>query len=168
MSEIVSTQFLCQRYEVVRSTISDWVKKQPSLRVSQGKFNLAQFDLYVIKTLKDEIKQFKEKQENVKGNRLFIAQCRKIEAEATLKEIEIDKQKSLLISLEEVESDISNCFGNARTKLMALPSRVALELSGITDPAIIEERLDAVIREALEELASEFDRENEAHSNSSE
>ncbi len=74
-----------------------------------------------------------------------------------LKELELGERQKRLITIEEAVSAITTSFTAVRVKLQGLPDRVSLELSGMTEASDIYNRLDEVIRETLEALASEFD-----------
>ena len=57
----------------------------------------------------------------------------------------------------EIAGDIlSHIFTGLRNRMMALPSSMALELSGIDDPRLVQERLEDVIREILTEASRVF------------
>lgn len=84
--------------------------------------------------------------------RKLAAQVRELEATAELRELERDKQKELLVPAAEVLEAWTNKVLAARAKFLGLPSRLAAELAGESDPALVELRLKTVIDEALWEL----------------
>lgn len=83
---------------------------------------------------------------------LEVAKLRKLELEADLLEVERDAKRGKLIEVEPAIAEIDEAFARVRTKLMALPDRLALQLSGMSDPAAIMGLLNDVVREALQEL----------------
>ena len=112
---------------------------------------------YFISNLKAQLEEFKKKpQETAEDKRLYIAKCRLTEAEAGIKELDLEVKKGQLIALSEVLEDIESSNTKVKVKLEAIPSRLALELSGMSDPSEIEEFLSERIQEILEELSSEF------------
>ena len=80
------------------------------------------------------------------------ARLRKLLLEADIIEIDRDERRGQLISVEEAIAEIEDGFTRVKTKLMALPDRLALEISGLNDPVEIREILADTVREALQEL----------------
>ena len=58
-----------------------------------------------------------------------------------------------LVAAEQVKQAWDNHNANCKAKLLSLPAKLALELSGIEEPEVIQVRLTEVIDEALLELA---------------
>ena len=121
------------------------------------------------------------------------ARLRKLEAEADIVEIDRDLKRGELLFKSEVVSSVNNAFVKVRTKLMTLPDRFALELSGILsrlltqaiadldlpselvaslneviEPTEIRDLLYSGVYEALEELDSEIVAENDPESENKE
>jgi hypothetical protein len=89
--------------------------------------------------------------------RLTLAQCRKIEAEAKLREFELRRLEGELLPLAEAIADFETALIAAKSKLLALPTRLSLQLSGMGgQPREIAQLLEDVICEALAALSAEF------------
>ena len=69
-------------------------------------------------------------------------------------EIEIDEKQEKLVPADEVGKYWDKLVNNCRSKLLALPTRLAPQLVGIKDPNVIESNLRDVIYEALTELSN--------------
>lgn len=89
-----------------------------------------------------------------KQDRLYIAKCRKLEAEARMKELEADEMEGQLVNASQVIEQWQNLIVRCRSKLLSIPSRLALELAG-KEPPEIKLRLTEVVDEALVELSSD-------------
>lgn len=158
--ESVPILFLLNRYGVSRPTIGNWVREKPSIKVGNNQYNLGECDLYVIEVKDNEIKKLKSA--NGKDNdRLYLANCEFKETETALKKLELAQKQGLLVPLDEVVQDIEASFTSVQVKLMGLPDRLALELSGMQEPSQIRERLEQIMRETLEDLNSQFQSEDE-------
>lgn len=68
--------------------------------------------------------------------------------------LDIEKQRGSLLSRDEVVSLVVAMVANVRGKLLALPQRLAHELSGCT-PGQVSKVLDEEIRDALESLSED-------------
>lgn len=76
-------------------------------------------------------------------------------ARANLAELALRQKEGELLLASEVESVWSGMILNVRSKLLALPTRLAPELVHIRDQSEIAARLKAVIHECLHEIANE-------------
>jgi phage terminase Nu1 subunit (DNA packaging protein) len=157
----VSGQYLARRFGVDLRTIQRWAIKGHINREGTDEYDLDSADLYYIERLQDEIERYKKTFEgDGDGNpqaRLVLAQCRKTEAEAALKELELEKAKALLIEIKEVQDTLSHVLTTVKSRISALPARVALQLSGMDDPRAIAALLTKILDEALNELSGLFE-----------
>lgn len=80
--------------------------------------------------------------------RLTRAQADKVELELSLRQGELVEAHSTVLVWSKY---ILSC----RSRLLGLPAKVAYELAGITDPALIQQILQEVVDEAIAELGSE-------------
>lgn len=80
--------------------------------------------------------------------------------EAELKQIELATKREQLISIEKAEKDISSLVIEIRTRILALPPRLAAEVLGETDLAIAQVKIDRSLKGALDAL-SQFDPDDE-------
>ncbi len=134
-------------------TIENWAA-QEFLQRSQGKYGL-------ISALRYRIGQLEAEVEGLKNNPKAELQLQKLKEEvaerkaiARIKNMEADKLEGKLVDAEETLVVWKNAIANAKAKFLAIPSKLALELSGASSPVEIEARLRRVIDEALEELGN--------------
>jgi phage terminase Nu1 subunit (DNA packaging protein) len=76
--------------------------------------------------------------------------------EAELKKIELAKEREQLVSIDKVSKDIAAIVVEIRTRILALPPRLAAEVLGETDLAIAQVKIDRSLKGALESL-SQYD-----------
>jgi phage terminase Nu1 subunit (DNA packaging protein) len=157
----VSGKFLADRYGVSTRTITTWATSGLIVRKSKDCYDLESADRYYISKLKDEIVKLSASPESGDPNnpqvRLTLAQCRKTEAEASLKELELDLRKGLLIDFKEVEEDLSEALEAIKAQFTALPGICSVKLSGMDNVREIEGYLTKLVDERLAELALSFD-----------
>lgn len=79
--------------------------------------------------------------------------ARREAAMADLAEIEVGERRGELVPVAEARADVMDRFAIVRTRLLGIPSRVAQRMPNVA--AEVVPVLDELLREALEELASE-------------
>lgn len=79
--------------------------------------------------------------------------ARFIRARADLAEMEAEEKRGALIAAEDAEGAWIAVLALLRTRLLALPDRLAPRLHADASPAGVRDRMRAALREALEELA---------------
>jgi len=82
-----------------------------------------------------------------------LARIRGLEAKASLAEIELAKQQQSLITISDATLTIGGSLSAIRSQLLAIPSKVAPQVVGLTAPEI-EDELKKYIHELLNELSS--------------
>lgn len=81
------------------------------------------------------------------------SRARREAAEAALAEIELAEKRRELVPAKDVESKLVNVFAHCKTKLLGVPARARQRDPALTGPQV--ELFEALIREALDDLASE-------------
>lgn len=76
--------------------------------------------------------------------------------EAELKQIELAEKREQLISIEKATKDVQAIVVEIRTRILALPPRLAATVLGETDLAVSQVKIDRTLKDALECL-SQFD-----------
>lgn len=71
--------------------------------------------------------------------------------------LEVEQLKRELVPIEEVAQVVEREYTAVRAHLLAIPSKMAIELSSVTEPGDIKERLDAAINESLSELSGNLE-----------
>ena len=133
-------------------SIENW-KAQGKIESKEGKYGLKSAIAYRINSLEEEISQLKiDPNLQLKVQKL-AAEVEAKKAIARIKNAEADKVEGSLVDAEEVLSEWANLIQACKAKLNAVPSKLALELSGMDDPEAIQERLQEEIDTALTELS---------------
>ena len=73
-------------------------------------------------------------------------------AAAELKEFQLAEKRGSMISVEDVAPIVADELANVRSRLLAIPDRVAPKLVGVVDQAVIEAALRDEVIAALSEL----------------
>lgn len=76
--------------------------------------------------------------------------------ESELKQIELAEKREQLVSIEKVQKDLEAIVAEIRTRILALPPRLAAEVLGETDLAVSQVKIDRSLKGALDVL-SQFD-----------
>jgi phage terminase Nu1 subunit (DNA packaging protein) len=76
--------------------------------------------------------------------------------ESELKQIELAEKREQLVSIEKVTKDLQAIVVEIRTRILALPPRLAAEVLGETDLAVSQVKIDRSLKGALECL-SQYD-----------
>lgn len=92
-------------------------------------------------------------QSMLSGDTYDAARTRKMNADAAIAEIELQKAQKLLVKADDVEKVWSTILFAVRAKLLAIPSKAAPVLALENDVAVIKDILDNAVGEALAELA---------------
>lgn len=88
------------------------------------------------------------------GSSYDEARTRKINAEAEIAELELQRIKATMCFTADVVKAWESVLHACRAKLLAVPVKMAPVVSGISDTASVKDRLEEAIREALDELAN--------------
>jgi hypothetical protein len=149
-----SSPALVEAYDALKlDTINSWVRQGRITIDTEGRrserdcLNLLHSNLLTeIERLKGQAGECDLKEE------MDRAKLRKLLLEGDIIEIDRDEKQGKLIAVEEAIAEIEDGFTRVKTKLMALPDRLALEISGLSDPIEIRGILADTVREALQEL----------------
>lgn len=88
------------------------------------------------------------------GSTYDEARTRKINAEAEIAELELQRIKATMCFTADVVKAWESVLHACRAKMLAIPTKMAPVLAGTMDVNVIKERLDEAVREALDELAN--------------
>jgi phage terminase Nu1 subunit (DNA packaging protein) len=76
-------------------------------------------------------------------------------AAAQLKELELAERRGLMVSVEDILPTLVDQLANVRSRLMAMPGRLAIELAALSDPVAIERVMTNELAAALSELTTD-------------
>lgn len=144
--------------------IENWAANNRILQNSEGKYGLISAYKYKLEDAQLQLVKAKEKIANleaVEDEEIGLIKVRKLKAEtdkeealARIKNLEADEKAGKLVDAEEVLVAWQNLIASCKAKLLAMPTKLALELSGLDSPEAIKVRLTSVIDEALKELVN--------------
>jgi phage terminase Nu1 subunit (DNA packaging protein) len=119
----------------------------------RGKYDLLKCARWYIRYLRAVI----EKKEVPMPDGAFAGErqehVRLVRASADLREVELAREQSELLSVEDVEREMTNLIRTARAHVMAIAPRMAPELVGETSRVMIQAKLEKACKEALAQLA---------------
>lgn len=88
------------------------------------------------------------------GSSYDEARTRKMNADAEIAELELEKIRGTLCLTTDVVSAWESVLHACKTKFLALPSKISPVVASETDTGIVKQYLEDQIREALSELAN--------------
>jgi hypothetical protein len=103
--------------------------------------------------LNDAIKVLFTIQDDRRRIDLDEARQRKLAAEAQLAELDLARQQGQVVAIEDVGVELERCYSAVRSRLMAIPPKLAPLLCP-DDPATAQSMIEAVVIEALAELSN--------------
>jgi phage terminase Nu1 subunit (DNA packaging protein) len=75
-------------------------------------------------------------------------------AEAALAELKLSRERGEVIAVSDVEKTVGNANANVRTRLLAIPSKLAAQIAGVSSKPKVKAMLEKEIIETLAELAA--------------
>lgn len=96
--------------------------------------------------------------ENIKAGSedMSAAKLRKLQAEASLAELELQRERGELVEIEEVAKQVADAFSRVRSKLLTIPTKTSGLVYALQSQREVQAVLDEAIREVLLELSTEF------------
>ncbi|MEM9271510.1 MAG: hypothetical protein AAGA80_00915 [Cyanobacteria bacterium P01_F01_bin.143] len=152
MESFLSAVQVAEFVGVSYRTIENWSAQGFLTKDDQGKYGLISALTHRISILDKELMEIKHDPNAELRTQKLAAEVDKERAIARLKNLEADEKEGKLVSAEQVKQIWDNHNANCKAKLLSIPAKLALELSGIEEPELIQVRLTEVIDEALMEL----------------
>lgn len=147
---IVNTKALAKMFNMTERNVRYLVEEGIIARVNHGRYDLIDtVSRYVtfLKMSNDGLDESKV-QESLEYEKWLHEKAKREKAEIELSHIKKEMHKA-----DEVEKVLNHMLASFRSKMLALPSKVALFLASKDDPKEIEALLERDIYEALSELA---------------
>jgi hypothetical protein len=132
--------------------------KQGFPRVSPGRYNIPKCFRFYVRYLQRKLVERAHPETGdgaIAKSGAGETRHKLLSIEAELKQIELAEKREQLISIERVEKDLAKIVTEVRTRILALPPRLAAEILGETDLAVSQVRIERSLKNALECL-SEF------------
>ncbi len=146
----VALKIIRQYTGIPEPTLSRWIQQ----KIIPDDPDLAVVTTAVVNHYKQQLKAKIDKTEK---DPLYQEKVRETKARADKLEIENELTAGELVLVNEVEKTWLSYLMACRSHLLAVPSRLALELSGMNDPNQIQDRIEQEIYQALEELSNQKD-----------
>ena len=153
MEQYLSAAEVAKYVGVHYRTIENWAAQEHLAR-ENGKYSLISALQYRIGQLNTEVEELKDNPKQLLQTQKLRHEVNEREAIARIKMLEADKLEGKLVDSQEVLDTWKNAIANVKAKLIGIPAKLALELSGLEKPETIQARLTQVIDEALIELGS--------------
>lgn len=151
-------QDLMSRYGVTRSAISDWAIKNPEMKqykgesLPKGRYNVLSSDLAYIEYLKDKLENVGSRTKKIE------VETEKLQEQVILLKMERYEKTKKLVLFDEYCARLCDLLMVVRNNFLAMPSSMALPLSGETSPKKIASTLTEAIDKILTHISEELDR----------
>jgi hypothetical protein len=136
------------------------LKKRGLPRISPGRYDVIKcfrwYCRYLQKKLVDRALPDDHKSNGVTGTAAGEMRHEMLSIEAELKKIELAEKREQLVSIDKVQKDMEAIVVEIRTRILALPPRLAAEVLGESDLAVSQIKIERSLKRALEAL-SQFD-----------
>ncbi len=137
-------------------TVENWAA-QEYLQRSEGKYGLISALSYRIVQLSAEIAGLKDNPKAELQLQKLTQEVAERRAIARIKTMEADLLEGKLVDAQEAMDAWKNAIAKTKAKLIGIPAKLALELSGLDKPEEIQALLNRVIDEVLSELGNGAD-----------
>lgn len=152
---IVSKRELAEKWNCHQSTIDRYlIEGMPFLTKGNRRNGLSTFDLETCtEWRKSKLAHLgaSDEDETMQGARL-----RKLQAEASLAELELEQQKGTVVAVEDVAQELANVFSTVKTRLLALSAKLPGLVIGMTTEREMQDVIDIEIRTVLIELTNQY------------
>jgi hypothetical protein len=142
-------------------TIREWVSNRSIAIGEKSMVDLIELFWRERERKQKKIQRLKNGTSNEPKVRLALAQCRKIEADAALREYELKDLRERFISLKEAIADLDIARELAQERFSKIPDMVAETIAQLEDPRSIEKVLEDAVYQALADLQNDFIRAGE-------
>jgi len=136
------------------------LQKRGLPRVEAGRYNIPKCFRWYVRYLQRKLVE-RAHPDDDKGNGSIATSAgetrhKLLSIESELKQIELAEKREQLISIDRVEKDLAKIVTEVRTRILALPPRLAAEVLGETDLAVSQVKIERSLKNALACL-SQFD-----------
>jgi phage terminase Nu1 subunit (DNA packaging protein) len=149
----VTADKIAQALNLSERRVHQLVREAGLPKQGRGQFDPMKCMLFYIRYLQDAIE--KKTVPTLDGG--FVGErkerMRLLSADADLKEMELAKQRSQLVAIQDVEGAVADLVRTTTARVMVIPPRLAPELVGETSRMMIQAKLERAFRETLAHLA---------------
>jgi phage terminase Nu1 subunit (DNA packaging protein) len=150
--QIVTTAELAELVGVNQRTLQRMVKGRILRQCGRGRFILGDANRAFIKHLRESLDG-----SNAHEAAYREARARRTRADAEAAELDLRLRKKELHRSDDIEFILTTMVAAARSRMLAIPSRLMYSLVGVTDPKMVHQKIEAEVFLALNEL-SQYDR----------
>jgi hypothetical protein len=128
-------------------------------QVSRGRYDIGKCLQFYVRFLQRKIVQRALPEDGERDETTTSAGATKhklLSIEVELKQLELADRREQLVSSDKVQKDFAALATEIKTRILALPPRLAAEVLGETDLAIAQSKIDRSLKTTLESL-SRFD-----------
>lgn len=123
-------------------------------RKLRGKYDLDECARWYIRYLQAAIEKKKIPLEEGAYASEQVERVRNLRATADLREIELARERGQLVSIEDVEKEMSDLVLTTKARVMAVAPRLAPEILGETSRVMAQAKIEKSLRESLSHLAA--------------
>ena len=153
MEQFLSAVDVANQLKISYRTVENWAAKG-YLERKEGKYGLNSAFKYRIEQLEEEVNGLKDNPKAELQVQKLVEEVSERKAIARIKTLEADKLEGRLIDADQALNTWKNTIAKVKAKLISIPPKLALQLSGIDNPKEIQSILRTVIDEALQEFGA--------------
>lgn len=152
MAATTSAKILANVFDLTPSRVHQLVKEGLP-KENRGQFDLLKCVRWYVKYLHNVIekKAVPIPGEGFAGER--EERIRLLRADADLREMELAKERALVISISDYERTLADLILTTKARIMAIPPRVAPDVTGQTSRVMVQALIEKACKEALGSLA---------------
>jgi phage terminase Nu1 subunit (DNA packaging protein) len=151
---VVGIQRLSQVLNISPRRINQ-LAKEGLPREGRGKYDLGKSMMWYIRYLQGCL----EKKQGALGDGEYAGlkdeRIRGLRADAELKEMQLAEKRGYLISLADAKHVLMDLVHMTKARMLAIPARVAAELTGETSRVMVQAKLEKTIKDSLSHLADD-------------
>jgi hypothetical protein len=152
---LVNIEKLAKALNITGRRIQHLVKVEGMPRGDRGRYDLGACMLFYIRYLQGVIEK---RSANVGGGEMLglnDQRVRGLRADAELKEMELALRRGQTANLLDVRRAISDLVLMTKARLLAVPPRLAVEVMGEGSRVMIQAKIEAAVKDALNQLADD-------------
>ena len=149
----VNVTRLASALNLTARRVQQLVQEEGMPREAGGKYDPVKCMLFYIRYLQNalEKKSLPTADGGYAGER--EERVRLLRSQADLSEIELAKERSQLVAIQDVEKAMTDLVLTTKARIMAIPPRLAPDLVGETSRMMVQAKLEKACKEALSYLA---------------
>jgi phage terminase Nu1 subunit (DNA packaging protein) len=144
---------VAQALNLSRQRVHQLVKEEGMPREARGQYDPIKCMMFYIRYLQRAIEKTNLPALDGSDVGERNARVRLLRAHADLREMELSKVRSMMVSTADVNKSFDDLVRWTTARIMAVPSRLAPDLVGQTSSVMVHAKIDAALKDALRLLA---------------